>query len=264
MVMVDPALFESEWFVDMDVSDRYMYLYLLMMSDNKIGSIEWNERMINFCANVPKKYKKEDIVRIFGGRIQEIPNHPNTLIIVDYVRFNWLKGGRELDEHKPLDKSIIKALSRYDLTVDSLNEMSKHKIKLIKEEKREVKQSTIEEIDTSVSDKDMDAMFTSFWNCYPSCSRKTNKKAVRRKFEIILGNDPNKAVSMFNKIMNGLANWMASPDWNKNGGEFICAPLVWLNQERWEAEIRKGSYGNKSGSTSANANYKSATASGIF
>jgi len=29
---------------------------------------------------------------------------------------------------------------------------------------------------------------------------------------------------------------MKSPDWTKNGGEFIPAPLAWLNQRKWDID----------------------------
>lgn len=236
MVMIDPELFKSEWFVNMTTDDRYMYLYLLVNASPKTGVFEWNERMINFCANTKTHYTKEDIIEKFGGRIVPVPNHDSTMIITDYVRFNWLKDGRPLNpENNPLHRSIMKELTRYGLTVESLNDMAKHKISM--------KQSDPVEAE-EVAPDDRDRLFEEFWKAYPG-PRKTDKRKCRDKFFKITGKDPDKAVSMFNKIMAGIDRWKKTDCWLKDGGKFICAPAVWLNNERWDAEVevsKDGSY----------------------
>ena len=35
---------------------------------------------------------------------------------------------------------------------------------------------------------------------------------------------------------DGLSRWRLSRDWTDDGGAYVCAPLVWLNNERWTAE----------------------------
>ena len=34
--------------------------------------------------------------------------------------------------------------------------------------------------------------------------------------------------------MNGLSAWKKCSTWNKDNGQFIRAPLVWLNNENWK------------------------------
>lgn len=92
--------------------------------------------------------------------------------------------------------------------------------------------------DTSVSDNDINEMFEGFWKSYPG-PRKIDKKKCFAKFARILKSSSN-GVKVFNDIMNGLDRWMKTDTWMKNGGQFICAPLVWLNNERWNAEIKEG------------------------
>ena len=43
---------------------------------------------------------------------------------------------------------------------------------------------------------------------------------------------------LFAKIMNGLEAWKKSRDWLEDDGEFVCAPLVWLNNARWESDVQ--------------------------
>jgi hypothetical protein len=42
---------------------------------------------------------------------------------------------------------------------------------------------------------------------------------------------------VFNEIMDGLARHLASPQWKKNGGQFIPLICTFLNQERWKVEL---------------------------
>ena len=42
---------------------------------------------------------------------------------------------------------------------------------------------------------------------------------------------------MLRKMLDGIDRWRKSRDWSEDGGAYICAPLVWLNNERWDAEV---------------------------
>lgn len=71
--------------------------------------------------------------------------------------------------------------------------------------------------------------FVSFWNAYPSAGRVDRKGTCARWIR-----DDCEALVV--EIMAGLAKWKASARWVKNGGEYVCAPLVFINQRRWEAD----------------------------
>lgn len=74
-------------------------------------------------------------------------------------------------------------------------------------------------------------MFERFWDAWPKeCPRKTDKTKCRKKFDAILKREGSGA---FDAIMDGLAWWKGCDLWTKDGGQFVCAPLVWLNGERW-------------------------------
>ena len=72
--------------------------------------------------------------------------------------------------------------------------------------------------------------FAEFWSKYPRGSRKVNRIACEKKWNAE-GLD-----AVADVVLAGLDRWIASVDWTKDRGAFICAPLVWLNQARWEAE----------------------------
>jgi hypothetical protein len=74
--------------------------------------------------------------------------------------------------------------------------------------------------------------FTEFWEAWPSSDRKEAKGKClevwkKQKFETVA-----------EQVIQHVTSLKTSLKWTKNGGEFIPAPLVYLNQRRWEgAEV---------------------------
>jgi len=90
-------------------------------------------------------------------------------------------------------------------------------------------------VSSSVSEGDArgteSEVFERFWAAWPKHHRKINRKECLRKWTKELLD------SKSAEVMAGLERWKASKDWQKDGGQYIPAPLVWLNQERWTAEF---------------------------
>ena len=80
----------------------------------------------------------------------------------------------------------------------------------------------------------LDEFFERFWKEYPStCPRKYYKKKCRDKWAIIF-RDAAEANTLFGMILEGLAKWRVSRMWNDAGGQYIMAPMRWLNGRCWE------------------------------
>lgn len=71
--------------------------------------------------------------------------------------------------------------------------------------------------------------FSEFWNLYP---KKVGKEAARKSW-----NKVHPDQSLFNKIMQSIAEAKASEQWRKQNGQFIPNPATWLNQGRWDDVI---------------------------
>lgn len=71
--------------------------------------------------------------------------------------------------------------------------------------------------------------FDAFWKSYPATTRKVDKAGCQRKWSA-MGLDESAL-----DILAALEKAKASEDWTKQGGAYIPAPAVWLNQRRWEA-----------------------------
>src|SRR3990167_696587 len=84
--------------------------------------------------------------------------------------------------------------------------------------------------------------FDEFWLIYP---RKTAKQTAQRSWDRIAPD-----AELHTKIMEALSKHCKSDQWLKDEGRFIPHPATWLNQERWNDELKikssplKGKYDN--------------------
>ena len=75
-------------------------------------------------------------------------------------------------------------------------------------------------------------MFEDFWKAWPSSPRKGAKSACKKVW------DKSYCDTQADQIMKHLAWMKTTEQWLKANGAFIPAPLVYLNQQRWDgAEI---------------------------
>lgn len=70
------------------------------------------------------------------------------------------------------------------------------------------------------------AAFETFWKAYP---RKEGKEKARLAFE--------KADADLETLLSALEQHKKSPQWTKDGGQFIPHPATWLNGKRWEDQV---------------------------
>jgi len=73
--------------------------------------------------------------------------------------------------------------------------------------------------------------FESFWSSYP---KKKAKGDAEKAFNKIKPDDV-----LLKTMLDAIDAQSRSPDWKKDGGQFIPYPATWLNQKRWEDEITK-------------------------
>lgn len=71
-------------------------------------------------------------------------------------------------------------------------------------------------------------LFEEFWAAFP---RKVGKDAAQKAFE---KRKPDRA--LVDQMLAAIAAQKASPQWIKDGGDFIPHPSTWLNQGRWQDE----------------------------
>lgn len=74
-----------------------------------------------------------------------------------------------------------------------------------------------------------DALFELFWQAYP---KKIGKDAARKAFA---KRRPSRTMTEI--MIAAVEQQMSSPQWARDGGQFIPHPATWLNQGRWEDDV---------------------------
>jgi len=69
--------------------------------------------------------------------------------------------------------------------------------------------------------------FPEWWKAYPSGPRKVAKQQCLDRWARF------DCASSATLILQHTEWLKTQPDWTKDGGTFVCAPLVYLNQRRW-------------------------------
>lgn len=75
------------------------------------------------------------------------------------------------------------------------------------------------------------AGFLGFWEVWPNNARKAAKKQCLDKWA------SHGCEAMAEAVIAAVVAAKQSDAWKKDGGQYIPAPLVWLNQARWEAPV---------------------------
>lgn len=235
-MLICDSLWQDEWFCSLPQRQKLLYIYLLCNS-TKCGVFELNVRKINFDLNNGEEsvasYTANEILSFGGYRIQKIGD--SRAIIVNYININWMRG-KPLDPVKnPLHRGLQQELARYGLTFESLNEMAKKKVDFVPADEQDAREAAQEARRTlrAVETDKYEGMFAEFWSAYPSaCPRKVDKKKCHDKYMVLM-RDAKDASALHSEIMNGIARWMKCDTWVRNGGQYIKAPLVWLNGNNW-------------------------------
>ena len=266
---IEERFYDQTWVQELSNEDFRMLHYLFHFASKKTGIVELNMRMLNFAANTGTMYTKDDVLSKFGNLIRLIPGKDNTAIFPDYIATNWAKNGKPIDLVKnPLFKAVAAELAANGMTIADVNAMAKKKIVVKGDEavNEPVDDTTVSVVRDCgergrlivVTDSDAERMFNEFWESYPrQCPRKVDKQKCKAKFIGYLKKckTSDETVQLFNTIMQGLARWMQSAIWTKDGGQYIRAPLVWLNNMNWNDEPTGGNNGTNQSGGNANRNY---------
>lgn len=89
--------------------------------------------------------------------------------------------------------------------------------------------ATLRSANRAPKERDSTPGFDTFWQAWPASSRKVDKKRCVARW-IAAGLEPLTA-----EIVAHVEAMKLSADWTKSGGQYVPAPLVYLNQERYKA-----------------------------
>lgn len=240
-MVIEDRFFDQEWVQELSNEEFRMLLYLMHFATKKCGIVELNMRMLNYAANTGRQFTMDEVLSRFSGMLSLVPGKSSTAIFPNWVATNWAKTGKEIDiQRNPLFKSVVQELASYGMTIDSLNSMAKMKVAVKESATPTIQLVQLEgdppqrepERPAKTNTSEVADAFERFWKEYPG-PRKVDKKKCLTRFA--------SAVSKYktieegvSEIENGLMLWKRCSTWNKDNGQYIRAPLVWLNNENWK------------------------------
>jgi hypothetical protein len=130
---------------------------------------------------------------------------------------NGSRGGRPVRNMEP--EETEDNLKKPKITENNLNEPEESEI-CKKEERRKKKEER------------RDIYFDRFWDSYP---RKEAKQTAKKAFEKL-----NPDESLLQTMLEAVERFKGSAQWREENGRFIPHPATWINQRRWEDEVKGG------------------------
>ena len=199
---IKPEFFTSEDIVELEPLARLLYIALWCEAD-KEGRFAWKPKTFKMryfpaddCSidTLTDALVTRGLVCLYGESLAHIPSFK------DHQHIN----PREKDSVLPDPKNNASATRRdASVTVDA---------RAGRKEGREGK-----EIDASPIG------FVEFWSAYPRKVAKGDAEKAWRKHK------PDLAA-----CLSAISASKSSPDWTKDGGQFIPHPATWINGRRWE------------------------------
>ena len=81
-------------------------------------------------------------------------------------------------------------------------------------------------------EQETEYMFERFWAAYP---RHDSKATARRAFEKLKPTE-----ELLGTMLSAIDKYKQTAQWQENGGQFIPYAATWLNQKRWEDDVKTG------------------------
>lgn len=137
---------------------------------------------------------------------------------------NWIAG--KISATSPVNLETLTSSTLIELFDDSTQNDSHASINRREESRTEKKRK---EENIPPTPKAEPPGFSRFWQTWPSHCRKAARSECLRKWH------RHGCEAITEQVISAVERCKASRDWQKANGEFIPAPLTWLNQRRWDA-----------------------------
>lgn len=150
--------------------------------------------------------------------------HDTGYVIHDFLEWNVSKSERDSWRNK-LSRSGKKGMkARWNKGKSSITNLITKDITYPVTSTSTSTSTSLSTSSSSLHSSSLHAEFEQFWEAYP---RKVGRKAAQKAFQ----NAQDRP--RINDLLAAIATQRASPQWLKDGGQFIPHPATWLNQGRW-------------------------------
>jgi len=206
-IKIHRKLIKWEWFTDQKTFSVFMYLLLSANHADgawqgnvvKRGQLITGRKSIAKATGLTERQVRTSLANLekTGETTSKSTNRFTVVTICNYNKY-------QIKENKNDQQTANKRPTSDQQTTTNKNEKKK------------------EEVNPSTD-------FDKFYSAYPV---KKGKDAAKKAFAKMNGTKPNIEI-----LLQILEKHKKSPDWTKDGGQFIPHPATWLNKKRWEDEV---------------------------
>lgn len=232
---IKPSFFVNEEVAELGIDTRLFFIALWTIADRE-GRIEDRPKRIKVLTMPFDTFDTGSALQVLhdAGFI--------TRYEVDGVKYiqinNFLKHQRPNNKEAPslIPPALEKNGPRTNL--DTSEDQSRHTLGrekthtalLGKGKGNGVRErNTYLHIDTGIDTAPATDTFSDFWNAYPRKVNRAKAEAAWRKVK------PD--ADLVARIMASVEAWKQSPQWTKDGGQYIPYASTWLNGRQWEDEL---------------------------
>ena len=207
--MFDKTITNSDDFLELPDSSQVLYFHLSMNADD--------DGFVNNWKSIMKMTgTKEDDMKLLAIKQYIIPFDSGVIVIRHWRINNYLRNDRYQETQFKDEKAKLLLGKNEEYTLkDNFG------IPVVYPDKNRIEKNSI---DNNIYGQ----MFETFYQEYP---KKVKKNEVKKWF---IKNKPNE--ELFNNIMMQLKKFKQLKEWKNT--QYIPYPSTWLNQKRWEDEIK--------------------------
>lgn len=225
--MFSLAVCDTDRFLELPASTQNLYFHLGLRADDD-GFVASPKRITSLCGCNP------DDLRILAGKGFIVPFESGVCVIRDWKVNNSIRADRYTPTIYTREKALLLDQSAHGNQLATICQPNDNHVGVTMDTQyRIVKESKGKRNSCAASQRSAHSEeFEQFWKAYP---KKRDKARAERAFAKAIGK------ADLETMLQALAVQKQSPDWLKDGGQYIPLATTWLNGCRWEDELPRAS-----------------------
>lgn len=215
--LFSPDIVDSDAFLNMPGSSQLLYFHLAMRADDD-GFVSPRKvmRMIGVA---------DDDLKILIAKRFVLPFESGVVVIKHWLIHNTIRKDRYHETKYLAEKAtlVVKENGSYTELATKWQPNGNQMVP-------EVKLSKVKLINNTIKKEELNTNFLKFWKQYP---KKVGKSVALRIWNKLTQEEQT-------IILRVLPQHIGLPQWSEHDGKYIPYPSTWLNQRRWEDELKGG------------------------
>ena len=220
--MFSLAVCDTDRFLELPASTQNLYFHLGLRADDD-GFVASPKRITSLCGCNP------DDLRLLAGKGFIVPFESGICVIKDWRVNNSIRADRYTPTIYTQEKALLLEQNAHDNQTTTVCQPNDNHVDVIMDTQYRLGKDSKSKISScAASQRSTDTRFEQFWQAYP---KKRDKARAEKAFSKAIGK------ADLETMLQALEAQKRSPEWQKDGGQYIPLAATWLNGCRWEDEL---------------------------